>query len=64
MSGPGRKRHDDPMKVTAPRCPPQLREALPLLVISAVILVLSSLDQSTRGPSLTGLLLAHLNVFF
>lgn len=58
------ERHHERMKVTAPRCPPQLREALPVLVISAVILVLSSLDQSTRGPSLTGLLLAHLNLLF
>jgi hypothetical protein len=41
-----------------------LREMLPLLVVSAVILVLSSLDQSTRGPSLTGLVLTHLNWFF
>ena len=38
--------------------------SLPLLVISAVIVVLASLDQSTRGPSLTGLFLAHLNLIF
>jgi hypothetical protein len=37
---------------------------LPLLVVSAVILVLSSLDQSTRGPSLTAMLLTHLDLFF
>jgi hypothetical protein len=41
-----------------------LRQALPVLVISAVIVALSSLDQSTRGPSLTGLFLAHANLFF
>jgi hypothetical protein len=41
-----------------------LREMLPLLVVSAVILVLSSLDQSTRGPSLTAMLLTHLDLFF
>ena len=37
---------------------------LPMLVISAVILVLSSLDQSTRGPSITAMLLTQLNLVF
>lgn len=30
----------------------------------AAALVLSSLDQCTRGPSLTGMVLANLNRFF
>ena len=46
-----------------PTMPGQPREVLPVLVISAVILVLSSLDQCTRGPSVTAMLLAHLHLF-
>ena len=44
--------------------PAPWRSVMPLLVISAVILVLSSLDQSTRGPSVTALVLSHLHLFF
>jgi hypothetical protein len=47
----------------APRTPARFSEMLPMLLVSAVILVLSSLDQSTRGPSLTAMLLTHLNLF-
>jgi len=36
------------------------REAIVLLALSAAAMVLSSLDQCTRGPSLTGMLLANL----
>ena len=56
--------HDPIMQSAAPTAASPLREALPVLAISAVIVALSSLDQSTRGPSLTGLFLAHLNLFF
>ena len=41
----------------------QPREWLALAAISAAALVLSSLDQCTRGPSLTGLLLTNLTSF-
>lgn len=56
--------HDPGMQTAAPTVASPVREALPVLAISAVIVALSSLDQSTRGPSLTGLFLAHLNLFF
>lgn len=41
-----------------------LQAWLPLALVSLVIIALSSLDQSTRGPSMTGMLLTHLNLFF
>jgi hypothetical protein len=40
------------------------RDLLLLLAASAAALVLSSLDQCTRGPSLTGLFLSNLHAFF
>ena len=62
---PGAPDHTDMETHTAPASHASgLREMLPMLVISAVILVLSSLDQSTRGPSITAMLLTQLNLVF
>jgi hypothetical protein len=41
-----------------------LRERFPLLILSGAVIVLCSLDQCTRGPSLTGLVLAQLGAAF
>ena len=41
----------------------QPRDGLLLLAASTAALVLASLDQSTRGPSLTALVLTHLQWF-
>lgn len=40
------------------------RDWLLLLAASAAALVLSSLDQCTRGPSITGMVLTNLGNFF
>ena len=45
----------------APTRSEQLRGFLPVLALGAVCLVLSSLDQCTRGPSITAMVLTHLN---
>jgi hypothetical protein len=42
----------------------QLRETPALALLSAATLVLASMDQCTRGPSLTAMVLTHLNTFF
>lgn len=43
--------------------PQSRREALVLVVLSAAALVLPSMDQCTRGPSLTAMVLTHLHWF-
>jgi hypothetical protein len=44
---------------------PEHRRTLMLLgVLSAASLVLPSMDQCTRGPSLTAMVLTHLSWFF
>ncbi|WP_186511247.1 hypothetical protein [Caenimonas sedimenti] len=40
------------------------RDCLLLLAASASALVLSSLDQCTRGPSITAMVLTHLHWFY
>jgi hypothetical protein len=42
----------------------QLRDTPALALLSAATLALASLDQCTRGPSLTAMVLTHLNSFF
>jgi hypothetical protein len=42
----------------------QLRDRYPLLLLSAAAIVLSSMDQCTRGPSITGMILANLDWWF
>jgi hypothetical protein len=42
---------------------PQPREWLALAGLSLAAMVLSSLDQCTRGPSLTAILLSNLQAF-
>ena len=57
--------HDSIMKdgaVPTPGLQPQ--EWLELIVLSVAAIVLGSLDQCTRGPSLTAMFLTHLNQFF
>lgn len=44
--------------------PQQLRESLLLVVLSAAAVVLASMDQCTRGPSVTGMLLTNANYLF
>jgi hypothetical protein len=39
----------------------QLRETPALVLLSAATLVLASMDQCTRGPSLTAMLLTNLH---
>ncbi|HVZ43911.1 MAG TPA: hypothetical protein VHA82_08885 [Ramlibacter sp.] len=41
-----------------------LREQFPLWVLSASVMVLCSLDQCTRGPSITALVIANLDALF
>lgn len=40
------------------------REALVLVLLSSAALVLPSMDQCTRGPSITAMLLTNLHWFF
>lgn len=44
--------------------PHHRRTALLLVMLSAASLVLPSMDQCTRGPSITGMVLTHLSWFF
>lgn len=44
--------------------PQQLRESLLLVVLSGAAVVLASMDQCTRGPSITGMLLTHAHALF
>ena len=43
--------------------PTQLRETLLLLLLTGSTTVLATLDQCTRGPSLTAMFLTHLQSF-
>ena len=47
-----------------PATPQFTRGRVKLLALSAMALVLGSLDQCTRGPSLTAMLLNNLNLLF
>ena len=44
--------------------PDQRRTLMLLGLLSAASLVIPSMDQCTRGPSLTAMVLTHLNWFF
>ena len=44
--------------------PQQLRESLVLVLLSTAAVVLASMDQCTRGPSITGMLLTNAHAFF
>ena len=44
--------------------PQSRREALVLVLLSAAALVLPSMDQCTRGPSITAMVLTNLHWFF
>ena len=44
--------------------PEHRRTAMLLATLSLASLVLPSMDQCTRGPSLTAMVLTHLNWFF
>ena len=43
--------------------PQSRREALVLVLLSAAALVLPSMDQCTRGPSITAMVLSNLHWF-
>jgi hypothetical protein len=43
--------------------PQSRQEALALALLSAAALVLPSMDQCTRGPSITAMVLTHLHWF-
>lgn len=47
-----------------PANPQQLRESLLLVLLSGAALVLASMDQCTRGPSVTGMVLSNLHRLF
>lgn len=47
-----------------PRPGLQPQEWLQLVVLSVAALVLASIDQCTRGPSITGMVLTNLHHFF
>lgn len=51
-------------RAALPANPQQLRESLLLVLLSGAAVVLASMDQCTRGPSVTGMLLTHLHTFF
>lgn len=44
--------------------PQSRREAMVLVLLSAAALVLPSMDQCTRGPSITAMVLSNLHWFF
>lgn len=44
--------------------PQSRREAMVLVLLSAAALVLPSMDQATRGPSITAMVLSNLHWFF
>jgi hypothetical protein len=44
--------------------PHQRRDALLLVLLSTATMVLSSMDQCTRGPSITGMVLSNLHRFY